>query len=95
MSRFSAAGDPSEPRPHPSSGARPPAVAPARFLVGCDGHGSWIVQDREGRIGGLFASETAALHFAREECGHRADDVCRAPEGAVLDFDGGTAAHLH
>ena len=64
------------------------APAPARFVVGRDRRGGWMVQDRQGLVGGLFANEAAALHFAAEECNHNPADVCRAPEGSVLDFDG-------
>ncbi|MFT4183188.1 MAG: hypothetical protein QM636_14870 [Rhizobium sp.] len=62
--------------------------APARFTIGRDRRGAWIVQDRRGLVGGLFASEAAALHFAAEECNHNAADICRAPEGSLLDFGG-------
>ena len=62
--------------------------APARFIIGRDGRGSWIVQDRQGLVGGLFRNEAAALHFAAEECTHNPADICHAPEGAVLDLDG-------
>ncbi|NLR95839.1 hypothetical protein HGP17_03205 [Rhizobium sp. P38BS-XIX] len=62
--------------------------APARFIIGRDRRGSWIVQDRQGLVGGLFRNEAAALHFAAEECNHNPADVCLAPEGAILDFDG-------
>jgi hypothetical protein len=64
------------------------APASARFIVGRDRGGSWIVQDRQGRVGGLFTNEAAALHFAAEECNHNPADICRAPEGSVLDLDG-------
>lgn len=72
-------------------------AAPARFVVGRDGHGAWIVQDRQGLVGGLFANEAAALHFAAEECNHNPADICRAPEGVVLDLDcqGSKTAHVH
>ena len=40
-------------------------ASPARFTVGRDHHGWWVVQDRLGKVGGLFASEDAAMHFAR------------------------------
>lgn len=71
-------------------------AAPARFLVGRDRRGAWIVQDRQGLVGGLFANEAAALHFAAEECNHNPADICRAPEGSVLDLSGiGTAVNLH
>lgn len=62
--------------------------APARFTVGRDRRGTWIVQDRQGLVGGLFANEAAALHFAAEECNHNPADICRAPEGSVLDLNG-------
>ncbi|AYG58905.1 hypothetical protein QD460_19645 [Rhizobium jaguaris] len=62
--------------------------APARFTVGRDRRGTWIVQDRQGLVGGLFANEEAALHFAAEECNYNPADICRAPEGSVLDLDG-------
>ncbi len=71
-----------------------PSATP-RFIIGRDGHGGWVVQDRLGRIGGLFASETAALHFAREECDRNPLDVCRAPEGVVLGLDTVTADRPH
>lgn len=59
---------------------------PARFTVGRDKGGRWIVQDREGRVGGLFINEAAALHFAAEECNHNPDEICRAGAGTTLDF---------
>ncbi|ENN86900.1 hypothetical protein RHSP_15260 [Rhizobium freirei PRF 81] len=72
-------------------------AAPARFIVGRDRCGSWIVQDREGLVGGLFRSEAAALHFAAEECNHNPADICHAPEGSVLDLDGfaSSSSNLH
>ncbi|MDK4702536.1 hypothetical protein PH562_09820 [Rhizobium sp. CNPSo 4062] len=73
------------------------APAPARFIIGRDRRGSWIVQDRQGLVGGLFRNETAALHFAAEECNHNPADICLAPEGAILDLDGFASAssNLH
>ncbi|MDK4713841.1 hypothetical protein [Rhizobium sp. CNPSo 4039] len=66
----------------------PLASAPARFIIGRDRRGSWIVQDRQGLVGGLFRNEAAALHFAAEECNHNPADICLAPEGTTLDLDG-------
>ncbi|MDW5313591.1 hypothetical protein [Rhizobium sp. PL01] len=63
-----------------------------RFTVGCDHHGWWVVHDQLGRVGGLFASEAAALRFADEECNHDARAVCRAPAGKCVEFDGITAS---
>ncbi|GAC1042419.1 hypothetical protein [Rhizobium sp. No.120] len=75
------------------------AISPAsaRFIIGRDRRGSWIVQDRQGLVGGLFRNEAAALHFAAEECNHNPADICLAPEGAVLDLDGfvQAASNLH
>jgi hypothetical protein len=62
--------------------------ATPRFTVGCDHHGWWVVHDRLGRVGGLFASEAAALHFADEESNHDARAVCRAPAGKCVELDG-------
>ncbi|MEF0939030.1 hypothetical protein [Rhizobium sp. BR 362] len=62
--------------------------APARFTVGRDRRGAWIVWDRQGLVGGLFANEEAAQHFAAEECNYNPADICRAPEGSVLELDG-------
>ena len=60
---------------------------PARFTVGRDHHGWWVVQDRLGKVGGLFASEDAALHFARDESNRNPAAVCRAPEGLAVELD--------
>jgi hypothetical protein len=72
------------------------AAPQPRFTIGRDRRGTWVVQDRRGLVGGLFANEAAALHFAAEESNHNPADICRAPDGSVLDF-GGTLAlvHLH
>ncbi|MBY5781206.1 MULTISPECIES: hypothetical protein [Rhizobium] len=64
----------------------PPAAAPspsARFTVGRDRSGRWIVHDREGLVGGLFM---AALHFAAGECNCPSADIHRAAAGMVLEF---------
>ncbi|MBB3658379.1 hypothetical protein FHX15_003626 [Rhizobium sp. BK650] len=75
----------------------PTTARPARFTVGRDRGGRWIVQDREGLVGGLFINEAAALHFAAEECNHNADDICRVSAGVVLDFAplGRGAGNIH
>ncbi|MDX3930060.1 MAG: hypothetical protein QHC90_30300 [Shinella sp.] len=59
----------------------------ARFTVGRDHHGWWVVQDRLRRIGGLFANEDAALHFAAGESDHNPAEVCRAPEGVCVELE--------
>jgi len=87
------------PNPHQSqpSSARTTAAVLPRFVVGRDEHGGWIVQDRQGLVGGLFANEAAALHFAAEECNHNPADVCRAADDVVLEFDcvAATTANMH
>ncbi|MFT4003111.1 MAG: hypothetical protein QM684_23015 [Rhizobium sp.] len=62
--------------------------APARFIIGRNRRGGWVVHDRQGLVGGLFRNEAAALHFAAEECNHNPADICHAPEGAILELDG-------
>jgi hypothetical protein len=74
------------------------AISPApRFTVGRDQSGRWIVQDRKGLVGGLFANEAAALHFAAEECNHNVAEICRAKAGMVLEFAPSTsiAGNIH
>lgn len=60
--------------------------ARARFVVGRDRHGWWVVSDRKGLVGGLFTNEDAAIHFAVEASDRHPEDVCRAPEGSAIDL---------
>ncbi|RDL50073.1 hypothetical protein BLJAPNOD_01188 [Ensifer sp. M14] len=60
--------------------------ARARFVVGRDNHGWWVVSDRKGLVGGLFTNEAAAIHFAVEASDRHPEDVCRAPDGAAIDL---------
>ncbi|MDO1581168.1 hypothetical protein [Rhizobium oryzicola] len=62
-----------------------------RFTVGRDHHGWWVVHDREERIGGLFRSCEAALHFAGGECELRHDEVQVADAGEVVELGTFTA----
>lgn len=62
-------------------------LARARFVVGRDRHGWWVVSDRKGLVGGLFTNETAAIQFAVEASDRHPEAVCRAPEGAAIDLD--------
>ncbi|MGF6258180.1 hypothetical protein [Ensifer sp. LBL] len=62
-------------------------LARARFVVGRDRHGWWVVSDRKGLVGGLFTNESAAIHFAVEASDRHPEEVCRAPEGAAIDLD--------
>lgn len=63
------------------------ACAVPRFTIGRDHHGWWVVQDRLGRVGGYFANESAARHFAAEESNFNLSDVCLAPDGVAIEFD--------
>jgi hypothetical protein len=58
----------------------------ARFTIGQDRNGRWVVQDRKGLVGGVFISEHAARHFAADECDHKPEQICRAADGIVLQF---------
>ncbi|KQV78690.1 hypothetical protein [Rhizobium sp. Root1220] len=58
----------------------------ARFTIGRDNRGRWVVADRDGLVGGVFISEHAARHFAADECGHDAAQICRADDSIVLQF---------
>lgn len=57
-----------------------------RFTIGRDRAGRWVVQDREGRVGGLFVSEHAAVHFAADECEHDASQIVVARDATLLPF---------
>jgi len=59
---------------------------PPRFTVGCDHHGWWVVEDRLGRVGGIFASEDAAMHYALEESNRDRNAVRRQNRGAAVEF---------
>lgn len=58
----------------------------ARFVIGRDRIGRWIVKDREGRVGGMFVNESAALHFAREAADYDVSQVCKVAEGQILEL---------
>lgn len=85
----------------PSSNARAlaPTIQPSplpRFTIGRSKGGGWVVQDREGRVGGLFISEHAALHFASDECDHDATQIAIIRSLTLLPFgrpDGGEHVH--
>lgn len=61
-------------------------LARARFVVGRDSHGWWVVSDRKGLVGGLFTNEAAAIHFAVEASDRHPEEVCRAPDGTAIDL---------
>jgi hypothetical protein len=60
------------------------------FLIGRNRHGNWVVQDQQGRCGGLFVSRAEALRFTRRENGGRPDAVIMVP--GVLELKLGPRA---
>jgi hypothetical protein len=68
--------------------ARRPAdrSEPPRFTVGRDHHGWWVVEDRFNRVGGIFTSEDAAMHYALEECSKDRAAVRRQRRGTPVEF---------
>lgn len=58
----------------------------ARFTIGRDHHGWWVVHDRLERVGGYFLNEDAALHFAVEESGRDASAVSVASADAEVEL---------
>jgi len=60
----------------------------ARFTIGRDHHGWWVVQDRLDRVGGYFVTEDAARHFAAEEAGRDPSAICMAPAAEDVELFG-------
>ncbi|MCF1471782.1 hypothetical protein GOZ84_26015 [Agrobacterium vitis] len=65
-----------------------------RFTIGRDHHGWWVVHDRAGQVGGLFATEDAALRFAASECDHHMNEICRAPASVTVELGRFTSDHI-
>ena len=63
-----------------------PQPVPARFTIGRDSAGRWTVTDRQDHVGGTFISEAAAISFARQEANHDVTQICRSPDGMVIEF---------
>ena len=61
-----------------------PSLLRSRFIVGRDANGRWVVRDRQGLIGGLFAGRASAVQFALEESDRIPGAVCCAPDDAVI-----------
>ena len=76
--------------PEPLQWKTAPAIkrqaAEPRFMIGRDSLGRWTVTDREDHVGGTFVSEAAAFSFARQEANHDATQICRSPDGVVVEF---------
>ncbi|TNM61283.1 hypothetical protein [Aliirhizobium smilacinae] len=61
----------------------PPATG-IRFTVGRDVRGRWIVNDLEGKVGGLFTDRASAVHFAMFESDHLPGAVWCLPDHVTL-----------
>ena len=48
---------------------------PSLFMVGQDGRGNWVVQDKKGMRGGLFVNREAALRYVRSENGSKPQTI--------------------
>lgn len=62
---------------------QPPATG-IRFTVGRDRSGGWIVNDAQGKVGGLFTDRASAVHFAMFESDHIPGAVWCLPEHVTL-----------
>ena len=61
------------------------------FLIGRDCRGHWVVRDKTGHCGGLFANRDAALRFVRSENGNCPPAVVMVSGTLELDMTGGAA----
>ena len=59
---------------------------PPHFFIGKDSRGNWVVQDEEGKCGGLFIDRTQALRFAMFENGNNPQAVVMVPGVFELDM---------
>jgi len=58
----------------------PSRVRPSNFLLGQDGRGHWVAQNKSGTRGGLFVNRAQALRYIRFEGG---DDALVTLTGAL------------
>jgi hypothetical protein len=65
----------------PPSRRRPPL-----FMVGQDGRGNWVVQDKKGMRGGLFVNREAALRYVRSENGSKPQAILIVTGELELDL---------
>src|ERR1700753_279430 len=67
-----------EPEETPSSG-------PSPVVIGRNGKGEWVVQERSGLFGGLFVSSAQAMKYALFENGHRRENIVLTEKIVELD----------
>lgn len=70
----------------------PPSCNSNIVLIGRNGRGGWVAQERTGRFGGLFASRAAAVKFALFENGHHPETIIDASSVLELDLAGNGAS---
>jgi hypothetical protein len=58
---------------------------PLSFVLCRDDGGRWIVQEANGLCGGLFASENAAIHYAKSESAGRGTVIRFVPDPLELN----------
>jgi hypothetical protein len=49
--------------------SEPPSCLQPIFMIGQDSRGNWVVRDKSGTRGGLFADRIEALRYIRSESG--------------------------
>ncbi len=72
----------------------PNSPANGLFFLGRNSRGQWVAQDQNGKRGGLFVSQAAALKFALFENGRRPELVVNIPGVFELDLSGAVAEKL-
>ena len=58
------------------------------FMIGKDSRGNWVVQDQNGKCGGLFVDRVEALRFAMFENGNNPRAVVMVPGVFELNTSG-------
>jgi hypothetical protein len=59
---------------------------PPSLIIGRDDENHWVVVEAHGRCGGMFATEAAAVRYAREESRGRPGAVLSAPQHIALNI---------
>jgi hypothetical protein len=69
-----------------NNNAEPPSSPkPPLFMIGQDGRGNWVVQDKSGIRGGLFVDRAEALRYVRFENGSQTPAVVVV--SGILELD--------
>jgi len=55
------------------------------YFIGRNRHGFWVARDCEGRMGGIFFTQNAALHFVRRQSAGHGCATAVLPNGLELD----------